>query len=125
MVDRDTELKVLWTSTCSTTQFWCRSNIVRMPWTIVSHPWQIVTPNEWGLKCSTKASLNWITNVQTTMDYVTLLIMIRHMLLDCFSNVRSHDVESKHNKGGTWPWTMCPHTLKKKLKPLVESFGTK
>ncbi len=45
---------------------------------------------------------------------------------DCFSNVNSGDAESKcDTKGGTWPQTMCPHTSKKRSKPLVKSFGTK
>ncbi len=29
------------------------------------------------------------------------------------------------NEDGTWPWIMCPHTLKKILKPFIESFTTK
>jgi hypothetical protein len=63
MADNDIELKTLWTSSYNTTQFGCKSNIVQMPWTIVSHPPQVVTPNWWKLKCSMKVSLNWIANV--------------------------------------------------------------
>ncbi len=65
MVDYDIELKVLWTSTCSTTQFGCKFNIVRMLWTIVPHPPWIITPNWWGLKCSARIFLNWIARVRT------------------------------------------------------------
>jgi len=49
-----------------------------------------------------------------------------HMPPDCFSNDKNRDVKNKHyTKSGTWPWAICPHTSKKRLKPLVEAFGTK
>jgi hypothetical protein len=43
-----------------------------------------------------------------------------------FCNAKSWNVKNNCDiKGGTWPWTMCPHTLKNGSKPLVKSFGTK
>ncbi len=49
-----------------------------------------------------------------------------HMPPHCFSNANNGDAKNKRNtKGGTWIWAMCPHILKKKLKPLVKSLGTK
>jgi hypothetical protein len=58
--------------------------------------------------------------------YVTSPIAMGHMFLDYFSNIKSWDAKNKHdNEDGTWPWIMCPHTLKKRSKPLIETFTTK
>ncbi len=49
-----------------------------------------------------------------------------YMLLDYFSNAKNQDAKNKHDtKGGIWPQTMCPHTTKKRSKPLAKSFRTK
>jgi hypothetical protein len=94
MVDRNIELKALWASSYNTTQFGCKFNIVQMPWTIVSHPSQVVTPNWWKLKCSMKVSINWITNVFARQQ-VTSLIVMGCMPSDCFSNVKNWDAKKK------------------------------
>jgi len=45
---------------------------------------------------------------------------------NCFSNAKNQNVENKFDtEGGTWFQAMCPHTLKKRSKPLIESFGIK
>ncbi len=126
MVDCNIELKALWASSYNTTQFGCKFNIVQMPWTIVSHPPQAVTPNWWKLKCSMKVSINWIANVFVTRQQVTSLIAMGRMPLDCFSNVMNWDAKNKHNtKNGIWSWTMCPHTFLKRSNPLTKSSATK
>jgi hypothetical protein len=48
------------------------------------------------------------------------------MLPNYFSNVKNRDAKKKHDiEGGISPHTMCPHTLKKRSKPLVKSFRKK
>jgi hypothetical protein len=45
---------------------------------------------------------------------------------NCFSNAKNQNVENKRDiEGGTWLQAMCSHTLKKRSKPLIESFGIK
>jgi hypothetical protein len=126
MVDRDIELKVLWTSTCNTTKFGCECNIIQTSWTTVSHSTWVLKPSWWKLQCSTKISLNWIAKVWAIKWSVTSLITMGHMPLDYFSNAYGGDVESKRDiEGEIWPWAMCPQISKKRSKPFVKSFGTK
>ncbi len=48
------------------------------------------------------------------------------MLLDCFSNIKNLNTESKHDtNGGAWPQTMCPHTSKNRSNAPTKSFRTK
>ncbi len=49
-----------------------------------------------------------------------------HMPPNYFFNAKSWNAKYKCNiESGTWPWIMCPQTLKRRLKPFVESFGAK
>ncbi len=45
MIVHDMELKALQTSTYSTTHYGYKSNIAQTPWTIISHPPHVTTPN--------------------------------------------------------------------------------
>jgi len=79
------------------------------------------------MNCFDWVAMNCIidTFAFTMYNYKEFQVFGAIQKLSCKASCKTPIFSYYNMEGGMWPWTMCPHTLKKRLKPFVKSFGTK